>query len=224
MCYNAGAMTEAWDPFAVLGIRRDATVEQVRAAYRRAALACHPDTRPEDPVAASRRFYEISEAYRECLRVCVRQEREPRRPDGARATPQDYALRDAQWLSAAARARWRNRSAEPPSQPLRKVSRPTLDETRLFVCLWPLAIVLAVAVAWPVTAGLSDGVESAGQAALYFALNLGVYAAALAAVVAALLLSREIVWAGRRIIGYCARRALPGHAANGLLPGASRRE
>ena len=31
------------DPHATLGVSRDATAEQIRAAYKRAVLRCHPD-------------------------------------------------------------------------------------------------------------------------------------------------------------------------------------
>ena len=50
------------DYYAILGIRREATEEEIRKAYRRLALEWHPDRRPGDPRAADR-FKEISEAY-----------------------------------------------------------------------------------------------------------------------------------------------------------------
>lgn len=50
------------DPYAVLGLRRGASAEEVRAAYRRAAIRWHPDKNPADK-DAERRFKEISEAY-----------------------------------------------------------------------------------------------------------------------------------------------------------------
>lgn len=41
------------DPHATLGVSRDATAEQIRAAYKRAVLRCHPDKagNPADMVA-----------------------------------------------------------------------------------------------------------------------------------------------------------------------------
>ena len=58
------------DPYAVLGVARDCTAEQVRRAYRQLAAACHPDKHPgEDDAAvdlraeAARQFARIQCAY-----------------------------------------------------------------------------------------------------------------------------------------------------------------
>ncbi len=48
--------------YAILGVSQDATEEELRRAYRRLALAHHPDKNPGDP-RAGERFKEISEAY-----------------------------------------------------------------------------------------------------------------------------------------------------------------
>jgi curved DNA-binding protein CbpA len=37
------------DPYAVLGVSRDATPAEITAAYRRAVRSCHPDTEHPDP-------------------------------------------------------------------------------------------------------------------------------------------------------------------------------
>jgi molecular chaperone DnaJ len=50
------------DPYAVLGVPRDADGETVKRAYRSAALRDHPDRNPGDP-AAEERFKAASEAY-----------------------------------------------------------------------------------------------------------------------------------------------------------------
>lgn len=47
----------------LLGIPEDATEQQIRAAYRRIALRCHPDRSKGDPEAESL-FHEATEAYR----------------------------------------------------------------------------------------------------------------------------------------------------------------
>lgn len=50
------------DPYAVLGIPRDASEEDAKAAYRQLAKTCHPDLHPNDP-QAERKFKELSAAY-----------------------------------------------------------------------------------------------------------------------------------------------------------------
>lgn len=50
------------DPYAVLGISREATQEEIRKAYRRLAKENHPDLHPGDK-GAEARFKEISAAY-----------------------------------------------------------------------------------------------------------------------------------------------------------------
>jgi DnaJ-class molecular chaperone len=49
------------DPYEVLGVKRDASVEEVRKAYRRLAKKNHPDLHPGD-AAAEARFKEIASA------------------------------------------------------------------------------------------------------------------------------------------------------------------
>ncbi|MBX3273605.1 MAG: J domain-containing protein [Sandaracinaceae bacterium] len=53
----------AGDPFAALGLSRRATLVEARAAYRRLALAHHPDRNPGDLEAADR-FKRVLAAYR----------------------------------------------------------------------------------------------------------------------------------------------------------------
>jgi len=47
------------DPYAVLGVPRDASQSAVRAAYKRAVLACHPDKVD----AGSSAFESVKDAY-----------------------------------------------------------------------------------------------------------------------------------------------------------------
>lgn len=55
-------MTAPGGYYAILGLARDATARQVKAAYRKLAKKHHPDSCPGDPDAAAR-FREITEAY-----------------------------------------------------------------------------------------------------------------------------------------------------------------
>jgi molecular chaperone DnaJ len=50
------------DPYEVLGLRRDASPEEIRRAYRHLAKQHHPDVNKDDP-AADHRFKDINEAY-----------------------------------------------------------------------------------------------------------------------------------------------------------------
>ena len=50
------------DYYEILGVERDASAADLKSAYRKLALACHPDRNPGDPEAEAR-FREASEAY-----------------------------------------------------------------------------------------------------------------------------------------------------------------
>lgn len=50
------------DFYATLGVSREASPEEVKKAYRKKALECHPDRNPNDPKAADV-FKRVSEAY-----------------------------------------------------------------------------------------------------------------------------------------------------------------
>lgn len=52
----------AEDPYVVLGVARDATPEDIKAAYRKLARAHHPDLNPGKP-AAEARFKQVSAAH-----------------------------------------------------------------------------------------------------------------------------------------------------------------
>src|SRR5213076_1960299 len=51
------------DFYEVLGVSHTATVEEVKSAYRKAALQWHPDRNPENKSEAAAKFRECTEAY-----------------------------------------------------------------------------------------------------------------------------------------------------------------
>lgn len=51
------------DYYEVLGVSRNATLEQIKSAYRRLAKEYHPDRNPENRKEAEEKFKELSEAY-----------------------------------------------------------------------------------------------------------------------------------------------------------------
>ncbi len=52
----------ASDPYEILGVKRDATQEQIRSAYRKLAKKLHPDLNPGDKTAEDR-FKSVTAAY-----------------------------------------------------------------------------------------------------------------------------------------------------------------
>src|ERR671928_1775823 len=50
------------DPYAVLGVDRKASADEIKKAYRKLARKYHPDRNPED-ASAEERFKEIQSAY-----------------------------------------------------------------------------------------------------------------------------------------------------------------
>ncbi|KAG9388213.1 DNAJ domain containing protein [Pyrenophora tritici-repentis] len=52
------------DPYEVLGLQTDATADDVKKAYRKLALKCHPDkAAPDEKEGANKAFQEIAFAY-----------------------------------------------------------------------------------------------------------------------------------------------------------------
>lgn len=57
------AANSQFDYYEVLGVARDASADQIKSAYRKAALKWHPDRNPEKKPEAEENFRQASEAY-----------------------------------------------------------------------------------------------------------------------------------------------------------------
>src|SRR5246127_1790269 len=57
------AKSQQRDYYEVLGVVRTASVDEIKAAYRKCALKWHPDRHPEDKAEAEVKFRESTEAY-----------------------------------------------------------------------------------------------------------------------------------------------------------------
>jgi len=216
-------MSSGADPFEVLGVGRDASLAEVRLAYRAAALKHHPDNCPGDPLEAQRKFAEISEAYRAVRRIVRRADagaetrRNPRTFE-----PQDFTRMAVGWHTGrdpTARVDdpepWR---ALPGTH---KISLATLNEPRVFAMLWVLAIVLSVtgtyvAARLRVRVGFREEMHPA-EALVFLVMPLAIYAVLTTTALLAVVLSRRIVWLIGQL-GHLARRALPAPPDERELP------
>jgi len=53
----------AEDYYSILGVNRNAGIDEIKKAYRKLALKYHPDRNPSDKKKAEEQFKKISEAY-----------------------------------------------------------------------------------------------------------------------------------------------------------------
>lgn len=51
------------DYYAILGIKKDASEDEIRKAYRKAAVKWHPDKNPNQKEYAEQRFKEVAGAH-----------------------------------------------------------------------------------------------------------------------------------------------------------------
>ena len=56
-------MSDKKDYYEVLGVKKEATSDEIRKAYKKLAIKWHPDKNPDNKEEAENRFKEISEAY-----------------------------------------------------------------------------------------------------------------------------------------------------------------
>ena len=57
------ARTQQRDFYEILGVTKTASVDEIKSAYRKAAMQWHPDRNPQNKEEAEHRFRESTEAY-----------------------------------------------------------------------------------------------------------------------------------------------------------------
>jgi len=183
----------AEDPYSILEAAPGSTAEQIKAAYHRAVLKCHPDAVPGDGQAALERFYRLTEAYRQVMRM-----HQPA------CGPQELARRKLGWLFVSQAGSGARGACPPADQPTAlRVVRPTRDENITFVACWLLATAggVAAGLLWMkylMANRLADDLTAGDFLALY-AVALGVCLAGSLATLALLVFSRQIVWLSLRL-------------------------
>lgn len=215
--------TEA-DCFDVLGVPRDADADQVKLAYRQAALSYHPDTYAGDRAEAERKLRELIEAYQTALGYLGQAAWSNPLPGRRAFTPQDFA-REGFGQRAVLRVAEDNDARGDADRfaglPISRRTYATRNETRTFVWLWLTAILLGIAVggavAWNRLGG--SGGEQPQTADVVIAVLFGelMYAVLAAGTVVLIVLTRKIV---RLTLQLASQRwrILPPPAKKGELP------
>ena len=95
------------DPYEVLGVSRNASEQEIKAAYRELAKKYHPDNYQNNPLAdlAQEKMREINEAYDEIVK-----ERSSRRAPTERAAGAAAGRGRAPCMRRCARSSWRDAS------------------------------------------------------------------------------------------------------------------
>ena len=194
--YNARMQTEI-DPYELLGVASDATLQEVKQAYRKAALECQPDRFGGDQAAADKRLRDINAAYRDISRKLESSVWKTTPPPPTKTyTPQDFAREGTA-------AYWR-----PPESPAAgeagktgvhetTVVESTRNETAWFLLFWALAIILGIvfgggAASWRAYHNKGQGLETRD---IIISVVIGelIYAALAGAAVVLVILTRKIV-------------------------------
>jgi hypothetical protein len=132
------------DPYELLGVPGDATLLDVKLAYRKAAMECQPDRFGGDQAAAEKRLRDLNAAYREISGKLESSAWNATSPASSKTyTPQDFAREGAA-------AYWRPPADQAGGGPggtgvhQTTVVESTRNETAWFLILWALAIILGI--------------------------------------------------------------------------------
>ncbi len=195
------------DPYDILGVPRQAGLDEVRQAFRQLALACHPDLHPQQGREAEQKFCALVEAYQVVLEDLARNTPGKAQIETGPMTPQEYALLDTSWLMGSAGSSYTT-DKRPDNQDAIRVPMVTQDENRLFIWAWVIATVATC-----IGIILLGDIHSAGTLAgalgpgWVFALSIGAYILLIAATLLAILLTRKVIYL---VLANMRRRALPG--------------
>ena len=186
-------------PFDILGVSPEASLEEIRLAYRRGALKYHPDNYQHNPIEAEEKFRALAKAYKAALRAHL-----PRYMDdnvGEPCSPADFARMNTQWHSGRTSDRYiPGNVGKPPLNQNTSKSRsvPTVDENRVFVLIWAAATVLSIVVVFSAgTFGLLGSVEDGMELSHILIMEitaLVIVAAVIAGTIYGIILTRKTIW------------------------------
>jgi hypothetical protein len=208
------------DPYQVLDVGPDADSEEIRRAFHRAVLRCHPDCGGGEDAATKDLFGRIVASYRLLRGRLIEQGRDDGQglPISNQFDPSDFALMSQGWTS--------QRSGEAPSpgklewlpsMVQEKVVEPAVHETRAFVACWVAAIVLALLAGVVAAAVMSSrggtragGPDEAddGTTLVCVLAMMGTYIAVFALGLVIIVASRKTSWL-LRVIGFRRQHSLP---------------
>ena len=186
-------------PYDILGVSPEASLEEIRLAYRRGALKYHPDNYHQSPIEAEEKFRTLAKAYKAALRAHL-----PKYKDnnGSKpCSPADFARMNTRWHACRAGNRYipGNFGEWPMSQNAAKSrSVPTVDENRVFVLAWALATILGVAVVFSagvlgLPGNVQDGMEISDILAMEM-LALFIVATIISGTIYGIVLTRKTIW------------------------------
>ena len=230
MSYNACVAMEVVDHYKVLGVSRDADMEQVKLAYRKAALACHPDNNDGDSEEAERKLRALIEAYKAIAKDLNPGAWKPVTNEGRTLSPQDFA-RDGYsvtWQPTLEGGEDSEEADAAESHAPRAKARTERNELRILLIFWGVAVFLGIVVGLGVALyrDRTAGPEGVGSGDLMLSVLFGelIYIAVAVAAIVLIVLTRKVV----KFTLYLIQekwKLLPGPSSgNRELPGPSGRE